>query len=283
MKTTLGARATGAVAAPAMLAPRPRAAAPSSSSASSSRGRLLVSNVAVPSRPPTSHKARRSKVEIIKEQSDYLRHPLMEVRLCVCCESERRRNQGGNFFCLGRPPPLPRFRSARARPARAAGSLCTAADPPSDETLATRRIGRAGVGPTIAGARKGRQTALSRPPGRSDRVSSPLNPHSTKPTNQPQELVNDNNFISEEAMQLMKFHGSYMQVRPKPRRTASAAAPKARARAPRLLGHAPPSPTPTQKNPTKKTPPPAPPPPLTQHNRTNASAALLVRENNISS
>jgi sulfite reductase (ferredoxin) len=82
MKTMLGARATGAAATPA-LAPRKRAAAsPSSSSSSSSsfRGRLLVSNVAVPSRPPTAHKARRSKVEIIKEQSDYLRHPLMEVR-----------------------------------------------------------------------------------------------------------------------------------------------------------------------------------------------------------
>eukprot|EP01023_Acetabularia_acetabulum_P040136 TRINITY_DN3887_c0_g1_i12.p1 TRINITY_DN3887_c0_g1~~TRINITY_DN3887_c0_g1_i12.p1 ORF type:complete len:645 (-),score=124.94 TRINITY_DN3887_c0_g1_i12:1498-3432(-) len=34
--------------------------------------------VATPSRPPSSKTAKRSKVEIIKEKSDYLRHPLME-------------------------------------------------------------------------------------------------------------------------------------------------------------------------------------------------------------
>mmetsp|Transcript_15684 Transcript_15684/g.47286 ORF Transcript_15684/g.47286 Transcript_15684/m.47286 type:complete len:680 (+) Transcript_15684:107-2146(+) len=45
---------------------------------SSSRGQLVVTNVATPSRPPTSQTARRGKVEIIKENSDYLRHPLMQ-------------------------------------------------------------------------------------------------------------------------------------------------------------------------------------------------------------
>lgn len=45
------------------------------------RGQLVVTNVATPSRPPTSQTARRGKVEIIKENSDYLRHPLMQVRL----------------------------------------------------------------------------------------------------------------------------------------------------------------------------------------------------------
>jgi hypothetical protein len=37
-----------------------------------------VVHVATPSRPPASRLAKRSKVEIIKEQSDFLRHPLMK-------------------------------------------------------------------------------------------------------------------------------------------------------------------------------------------------------------
>lgn len=36
-----------------------------------------VAHVATPSKPPASRLAKRSKVEIIKEQSDFLRHPLM--------------------------------------------------------------------------------------------------------------------------------------------------------------------------------------------------------------
>ena len=40
--------------------------------------RLAPVNVAMPKRPPTTHIASRSKVEIIKERSDYLRHPLLE-------------------------------------------------------------------------------------------------------------------------------------------------------------------------------------------------------------
>lgn len=40
--------------------------------------RLQINAVAVPTKPPTSRAAKRSKVEIIKEKSDYLRHPLME-------------------------------------------------------------------------------------------------------------------------------------------------------------------------------------------------------------
>lgn len=43
-----------------------------------SRGQVQVTNVATPARPPTSQTARRGKVEIIKENSDYLRHPLMQ-------------------------------------------------------------------------------------------------------------------------------------------------------------------------------------------------------------
>jgi len=77
MKAMLGARVTTGAAASSRL---PAAAATGGSPPLLlSRGRLLVANVAVPSRPPTAHTARRSKVEIIKEQSDYLRHPLMEV------------------------------------------------------------------------------------------------------------------------------------------------------------------------------------------------------------
>jgi sulfite reductase (ferredoxin) len=48
----------------------------------SARGGLTVTAVATPSRPPASNKAKRSKVEIIKEKSDFLRHPLMQVRFC---------------------------------------------------------------------------------------------------------------------------------------------------------------------------------------------------------
>ena len=42
------------------------------------RARVLTSAVATPSKPPASHAAARSKVELIKEGSDFLRHPLME-------------------------------------------------------------------------------------------------------------------------------------------------------------------------------------------------------------
>ena len=37
----------------------------------------VVANVATPTRPPASRTAKRGKVELIKEHSDYLRHPLM--------------------------------------------------------------------------------------------------------------------------------------------------------------------------------------------------------------
>ena len=41
--------------------------------------KLVAVGVAMPStRPPASRRAKRSKVEIIKEESDFLRHPLME-------------------------------------------------------------------------------------------------------------------------------------------------------------------------------------------------------------
>jgi len=42
------------------------------------RGNSLVTCVATPNKPPTSKPAKRSKVEIIKEKSDFLRHPLMQ-------------------------------------------------------------------------------------------------------------------------------------------------------------------------------------------------------------
>lgn len=38
-----------------------------------------MANVATPSRPPTAKTAKRGDVEYIKENSDYLRHPLMQV------------------------------------------------------------------------------------------------------------------------------------------------------------------------------------------------------------
>lgn len=41
-------------------------------------GNSVVTCVATPSRPPTSKPPKRSKVELIKEKSDFLRHPLMQ-------------------------------------------------------------------------------------------------------------------------------------------------------------------------------------------------------------
>lgn len=38
----------------------------------------VIARVATPVRPPASKLAKRSKVEIIKEDSDFLRHPLMQ-------------------------------------------------------------------------------------------------------------------------------------------------------------------------------------------------------------
>ena len=45
---------------------------------SSGTSRLSVQSVAMPMQPPTLKPAKRSKVELIKERSDYLRHPLMQ-------------------------------------------------------------------------------------------------------------------------------------------------------------------------------------------------------------
>lgn len=46
--------------------------------AGAGRRTSVVTNVATPSKPPSARLAKRSKVELIKEKSDYLRHPLME-------------------------------------------------------------------------------------------------------------------------------------------------------------------------------------------------------------
>lgn len=56
------------------------AARPVAGAATQPRGASTVTCVATPSRPPASNKAKRSKVELIKEKSDFLRHPLMQVR-----------------------------------------------------------------------------------------------------------------------------------------------------------------------------------------------------------
>ncbi|KAG2498567.1 hypothetical protein HYH03_003318 [Edaphochlamys debaryana] len=42
------------------------------------RGKLVITSVATPTKNPAARLAKRSKVELIKEKSDYLRHPLME-------------------------------------------------------------------------------------------------------------------------------------------------------------------------------------------------------------
>jgi len=57
----------------------PASALPTRDSVLACRGSLHVTSVATPARPPTAKTAKRSKVELIKEQSDYLRHPLMQA------------------------------------------------------------------------------------------------------------------------------------------------------------------------------------------------------------
>lgn len=54
------------------------ALAASRPSGNSQRCTTTTTCVATPSRPPTSNKPKRSKVELIKEKSDFLRHPLMQ-------------------------------------------------------------------------------------------------------------------------------------------------------------------------------------------------------------
>jgi hypothetical protein len=160
------AAASSATAAAARAAQRRGAAAPSpsSSSSSSSRGRLLVTNVAVPSRPPTAHPARRSKVEIIKEQSDYLRHPLMEVR-SSCLEESLF------FFCCVFLPLVatPRHR----RPPSQSRQLCARADP---SCRASRPQGRIGAAAPPSRNEKQPPAAAAVPPAR----SSPLTPRSSR-------------------------------------------------------------------------------------------------------
>ena len=51
---------------------------PGVSNTNRSTGPSVTTAVATPSRPPTSKPAKRSKVELIKEKSDFLRHPLMQ-------------------------------------------------------------------------------------------------------------------------------------------------------------------------------------------------------------
>lgn len=53
------------------------AAAPSTSSRQHKAVPATITAVATPSKPPASTAPKRSKVEIVKENSDYLRHPLM--------------------------------------------------------------------------------------------------------------------------------------------------------------------------------------------------------------
>jgi hypothetical protein len=57
---------------------RQRGAAAGRSLRAAGRRVLTVTNVATPSKPPSARLAKRSKVELIKEESDYLRHPLMQ-------------------------------------------------------------------------------------------------------------------------------------------------------------------------------------------------------------
>lgn len=126
----------------------------------SARGGQTVTCVATPSRPPASNKAKRSKVEIIKEKSDFLRHPLMQV-----CAMRRTHRACSTPVLPALPPPSP---------ARTVPPACS--PPLSLAPLATF------------------QRPLRSP------VSSTL-----------QELVTEEPSIAEEAVQLMKFHGSYMQ------------------------------------------------------------------------
>jgi sulfite reductase (ferredoxin) len=57
---------------------QPCAPSTSRGAAAPRRGALAPTAVATPSRPPTARLPKRSKVELIKEKSDFLRHPLMQ-------------------------------------------------------------------------------------------------------------------------------------------------------------------------------------------------------------
>ena len=95
----------------APLAPR------SAQGSAPSRGASTVTCVATPSRPPASNKAKRSKVELIKEQSDFLRHPLMQARRvggppplpppAACRRVRAKQTQGCRQFGVRAPPPRP--------------------------------------------------------------------------------------------------------------------------------------------------------------------------------
>ena len=78
---------------------------------------------------------------------------------------------------------------------------------PRKRTLLSRGAEEEGTSRPLAVVAAARRRSLARaliiPP---PQTRNPFRPRSS-----PQELVNDNPYISEEAMQLMKFHGSYMQ------------------------------------------------------------------------
>jgi hypothetical protein len=140
---------------------------------------MTITCVAVPSKPPTFRSAKRSKVEIIKEKSDYLRHPLMQVR-CVGALSRAR--------CAS--DCLPTVAVAAAPVVVGGGGLaaCQKAHYLGCLTQHTRRT------------RNHTHTTHTHP-----------TTHTTAHNKHQQELVTAEPYISEEAMQLMKFHGSYMQ------------------------------------------------------------------------
>lgn len=87
--------------------------------AAAQRGGLQVTCVATPSKPPASNKAKRSKVELIKESSDFLRHPLMQARGCRqpgCWAAA-----GAAAACQSGPHASPASRARAAAPMRPAG------------------------------------------------------------------------------------------------------------------------------------------------------------------
>lgn len=144
-----------------------------------SRGASTVTCVATPSRPPASNKAKRSKVELIKEQSDFLRHPLMQasrVGARRCC---RRRLPPRASETRAALPPVSCDQPAAAPPSAARGDVglgCTLHDGRRWSAAATA----AGSSPVPASARGGPKRQTSCPFALQCRSCPPRRPTSAR-------------------------------------------------------------------------------------------------------
>lgn len=179
------------------------------------RGQQVTTCVATPSKPPTSNPPKRSAVELIKEKSDFLRHPLMQGEGArgarrAWGHAGLRGEQWGRAGHAGAPQnPVPskpesvrdRLGSAQLRPIGGPRSPCTdgrrqhrCRSPAGSRNRCAGRVEPAGLRSSPRTSR-----AASAHPGR---------PHPPVPR---ADLVSPEANVSEESVQLIKFHGSYQQ------------------------------------------------------------------------